>query len=407
MKILFYGINYAPELTGIGKYSGELCEWLAIRGHDVHVVTAPPYYPAWKISPGYSKWRYKVEELNKVGVLRCPLWVPRIQNGRNRVLHLLSFVLTSLPGILYHSLLWRPDVIIVIEPPLVCAVPALFAARLCQAIAWLHIQDLEIDAAVNSGLVRKSKLLQIICSVESLLLKHYDVVSSITKKMLLKLSYKGLDLSSAVLFQNWIDTSIIKPSPAPCYMRTELGLHNKIVALYSGNMGNKQGLEIIIDAAKLLRDNPDIIFVMCGDGAKRIELEKAARELPNIIFLPLQPLERLNELLNLADIHLLTQLSGMDDLVMPSKLLGMLASGRPIIGCVSKHTELAEIISSAGLVVSPGRPDELADAILAMASNQDMRASFGNAGRAICTQRWEKESILQSFEDKLYSVCKI
>lgn len=407
MKILFYGINYAPELTGIGKYSGELCEWLAIRNHEVRVVTAPPYYPSWKISPSYSKWRYQSESLNNVNVLRCPLWVPRIQSGRNRVLHLLSFMLTSLPAILYYSLLWRPDIIIVIEPPLICAVPALFAARLSRAIAWLHVQDLEIDAAVNSGLVRTTRLLNVICRVERWLLRHYDIVSSITNKMLSKLSYKGLDSSSAVMFPNWIDTSIIKPIKAPCSIRTELGLDQKLVALYSGNMGNKQGLDIIIDAAKLLRDNSDIFFVMCGDGAKRSKLEQAARDLPNILFLPLQPLERLNELLNLADIHLLPQLSGMDDLVMPSKLLGMLASARPIIGCVSKDTELADIISTAGCIVSPSRADDLAEAILVLASNQDMRKSLGKAGRAICSQRWEKETILRSFERKLYSVCNL
>ena len=117
LRLLIYGINYAPELTGIGKYSGDMAEWLAAAGHDVRVVTAPPYYPDWAVWPGYSGSRYTRERLNGVTVIRTPLWVPRKVNGLRRLLHLASFALASAPALIAQWR-WKPDVVWVTEPPL-------------------------------------------------------------------------------------------------------------------------------------------------------------------------------------------------------------------------------------------------------------------------------------------------
>ena len=120
MKILIYGINYAPEPTGIGKYTGEMAEWLAGRGHEVTVVTAPPYYPAWKVAPGYSSFLYRREIRNGVRVVRCPLWVPRRPTAVKRLLHLLSFALSGAPVVWAHAF-WKPDVVFAVAPALFCA----------------------------------------------------------------------------------------------------------------------------------------------------------------------------------------------------------------------------------------------------------------------------------------------
>jgi colanic acid biosynthesis glycosyl transferase WcaI len=120
MKILLYGINFAPELTGIGKYTGEMAAWLVAQGHDVRVVTAPPYYPAWAVSPGYSGRTYRTEDWHGAKVLRCPLWVPSQPGGLKRLLHLASFALSSLP-VMLGQVFWRPQVVWVVEPALFCA----------------------------------------------------------------------------------------------------------------------------------------------------------------------------------------------------------------------------------------------------------------------------------------------
>lgn len=129
MKILVYGINYWPEPTGIGKYTGEMAAWLVSRGHEVRVVTAPPYYPAWKISPGYRALAYTRAMETGATVFRCPLWVPGQPSGAKRMLHLFSFALSSLPVVL-RQIFWRPDVVWMAAPAFACAPGAIATAKL-------------------------------------------------------------------------------------------------------------------------------------------------------------------------------------------------------------------------------------------------------------------------------------
>ena len=139
MKILFYGINFSPELTGIGKYTGEMAQWFAEQGHEVLVITAPPYYPAWKVSKGYQN-AYATEQWQGVTVFRTPLWVPAQPSGLKRLIHLASFALLSIPA-LFKQWSWKPDVVWVVEPPLMCAPAAVAFAKLNGAKSWLHVQD--------------------------------------------------------------------------------------------------------------------------------------------------------------------------------------------------------------------------------------------------------------------------
>jgi colanic acid biosynthesis glycosyl transferase WcaI len=152
MKILIYGLNYAPELTGTGKYTAEMAALLASRGHEVRVVCAPPYYPEWQVSPGYASWRYRREERDGVAIWRAPLWVPSRPSGLKRMIHLASFAATSLP-VLALQALWRPDAVVLIAPTLICAPACLALARVARASAWLHIQDYEVDAAFERARV--------------------------------------------------------------------------------------------------------------------------------------------------------------------------------------------------------------------------------------------------------------
>ena len=151
MKILLHGINFAPELTGIGKHTGEMAAWLAARWHVVRVVTAPPYYPDWQVADGYSSRSCRRHTWQGLDVWRCPLWVPVRPGGLKRLLHLASFALGSLP-VMLRQIVWRPDGVWMVEPALLCAPAALGVVRLGGARALLHIQDFEVDAAFDLGL---------------------------------------------------------------------------------------------------------------------------------------------------------------------------------------------------------------------------------------------------------------
>ena len=402
MRILIYGLNFAPELTGIGKYTGEMAAFLATQGHEIRVITTPPYYPQWKISKPYTGWQYQHEKWAGVDVYRCPLWVPKKPSGIKRLLHLFSFTLSSFPLMLGQRK-WQPEIIINIAPSLLSALPALILAKLTGAKTWLHIQDFELDAAFGLGLLPGSKWGHAISRrMELALFKRFDRVSTISQRMLERLWQKGVEQEKTVLFPNWIDTDLIKPLVQPSEFREEWGIgDDKIVVLYSGNMGRKQGLEILLVSARLLVDVPEVLFLLCGDGAMRAKLQKDAHDLPNIHFYPLQPLEQLNNLLNLADIHILPQRADAADLVMPSKLSGMLASGKVVVATASPESELGSIVSDVGILAPPGDAAQLSGALLTLARNPEQRVDLGEKGRNWVVSHWEMHKVLRTFEAHL------
>ncbi|ABM38476.1 glycosyl transferase, group 1 [Polaromonas naphthalenivorans CJ2] len=411
-----------------------MAAWLVARGHEVRVVTAPPYYPDWAVGAGYSARTWKRERWQGVDVWRCPLWVPTRPGGVKRLLHLASFALGSLP-VMLRQIIWRPDVVWVVEPALFCAPAALVLARLSGAKAWLHVQDFEVDAAFDLGLLRGKFLRGVVAGTERWLMRHFDVVSTISQRMHQRLLDKGVVPAQAVLSPNWVDVLAITPGghsfSAQAGMtakaagttaeaadvtglensfRVKLGIApDAVVALYSGNMGGKQGLELLADVAKLCLAqaapaHTAIIFVFCGNGAGRDDLMRRCAGLPNVHFLELQPIERLNELLAMGDVHLLPQRADAADLVMPSKLTGMLASGRPVLATAHPGTELALVVQGCGVVVPPEDPSAMALAMQALAANSILRKQLGEAGRVYALAHLDREAVLRKFESALMAV---
>jgi colanic acid biosynthesis glycosyl transferase WcaI len=408
VRILIHGINFAPELTGIGKYSGEMAAWLAGRGHEVRVVTAPPYYPQWRIAEGHANcWTADEGGEGEPRVYRCPLWVPSRPSGVKRVAHLASFALSSLPVMLGQAF-WKPDVVLAIEPPLFCAPQAWLVARLAGAKSWLHIQDFEIDAAFELGILRSKPVKRLVLSFERSLLRRFDRVSTISEKMLEKLNDKGVREGGGILFPNWVDTAEIRPLKEAGAFRAMLGLAaEQCVALYSGNMGEKQGLEVVLEAAMRLEENPGIRFVLCGDGAARARLQQQYAGLRNVSWLPLQPADRLNELLNLADVHLLPQRADAADIVMPSRLLGMMASARPVLATASPSTQVGKIVARCGALSPAGDVPGFIAALQKLAGDPELRSELGAAGRLIARKHFSRETVLERFERELAKVARV
>ena len=407
MHILILSINYRPELTGVGKYSGEMAEWLVARGHEVRVVTAPPYYPQWSVLDAYSAWKYCRETLGGVNVWRCPLWVPSNPSGLKRILHLASFAVSSFP-VMFLQLTWRPNLILVIEPPLFCAPTSLFVSRFCRAHSWLHIQDFEVDAAFDLGVLSSPRLRRLVLKVDSWLMSKFDRVSTISTHMINRLQTKSIPSEKQILFPNWVDIEHIYPIKSPSEFRGQLDISaSSIVFLYSGNMGVKQGLEVVIEAARQLADRKEIVFVMCGHGAAYSRLRNLADGLENIHWLALQPLNKLNELLNLADIHLLPQRADAADLVMPSKLTGMLASGKPVLATVDSNTQIAAVLDGAGVIVPPDDLLAFAKEIKNLAKDKGLREKLGKNARKYAVEHLSRDVILSNFEQDLYSLVTI
>ncbi|WP_431111943.1 glycosyltransferase WbuB [Variovorax paradoxus] len=409
MKILLYSMNFTPELVGIGKYSGEMAQWLHEQGHDVRVIASPPFFPHWAPFEGYSAWAYRKTDWNGITVWRAPTWVPARPRALARIAHLFSFMASSMP-LLLAQIRWKPDLVFVVEPPLFCAPAVLFFSRMLGIKSWLHIQDYEVDAAFGMGLVRGARTRRFALSVERWLLSQFSRVSTISAAMLDKARDKGIDESRLVLLPNWVDARAIFPQPAAASgvgepasgYRSTLGIPaDDVVVLYAGSLGAKQGIELLADAAQRLVAAAHIHFVFCGNGPSREPLMAACASLPRVHFMDLQPAERLNELLGMADIHVLPQRADAADLVMPSKLAGMLASGKAVIVTAHAGTELSNVVSGRGMVVAPGDADALADAIAQLAVSRPQREAMGAAARLFAETELDRNAILQRLDREL------
>lgn len=402
MRLLMYGLNFWPELTGVGKYSGEMALWLADRGHAVDVVTSPPYYPNWQVSAGYSARSYQGQVWGpgaKVRMMRCPLWVPSKVSTLRRLLHLASFAITSFPA-LWMALRRRPDALLVVVPTLLVMPGALLLARLWRVPCWVHVQDFEVDAMFNLGMGGGGGLARRVATrIESSLLRRFDRASSITPAMVARLVAKGVPAARCVELPNWVDLSAIYPLPGPNSFHAEWGVgDDDVVVLYAGNMGEKQGLELLVDAARALGAQRNIQFVLAGAGSARTRLEHEAAGLSNVRWLPLQPMDKLNALLNAADIHVLPQRADAADLVMPSKLTGMLASGRATVGTAALDSQLGQVLEVAGLRVEPGDLDGLVKALRRLSQDSSARAALGLLARSYAEEHLGLDSIMVRFE---------
>ena len=401
MRILVYGINYSPELTGIGKYTGEMVEWMAQQGHDVRVITAPPYYPEWKVGERYSAWRYRREE-GAATVWRCPLYVPKQPSTIKRLVHLGSFALSSLFPLLAQRR-WKPDRIIGVVPTLFCTPGMRLLAKLSGARTLLHIQDYEVDAMLGLGMAGKGKggkVAKLASAFERSGLLGVDNVSTISRSMMNKAREKGVAEERVIFFPNWSEVARFRDvsEGEVAQLRASLGLpDDKRIILYSGNIGEKQGLESVIEAAARLRAEP-WQFVIVGQGGGKARLEKLVRErgLENVTFFPLQPYEALPALLKMGDCHLVIQKRGAADAVLPSKLTNILAVGGNAVITAETDTELGQLCTAfpgIAVCVEPESVDALVSGIeqaLALPKNNTVAREY--AERTL-----EKESVLSQF----------
>ena len=206
MKLLVLGLNFAPELVGIGPYTTGLVDALAADGVDVQVVTGKPYYPAWKLPAGHSQFSYDREMRGEAEILRAPLYVPTHPGGKRRIVHHLSFAASTLPAMIARALRWRPDVVLVVAPSLFSIPVAALAARLAGAKLWVHVQDFEIDAAFALGLLSEYGQVAVKArNLESRLLQRADIVSTIGPRMVAKLKAKNVAPGRIRELRNWAE----------------------------------------------------------------------------------------------------------------------------------------------------------------------------------------------------------
>jgi colanic acid biosynthesis glycosyl transferase WcaI len=404
MRVIVWGINYAPEFTGIAPHSVALCEFLRERGHDVEMVTSFSYYPTWQKRPEDCGRLYRTDVVNGVTVHRGWHFVPARVSALKRILHEGSFVFTSTLRALF---LPRPDVYVVVSPPLLLGVAAWLVGKLKRAPFVFHVQDMQPDAAVGLGMLKPSLFTRALYGFEAFGYRHAARVSGITRGMLKAFQSKGVPEPKLIYFPNAIDLRNDAPPPRRGEFRKRHSFTpDEFLAAYAGNLGVKQGLEVLLQTAALLQDQ-QIRFLICGDGAQREILAARAREmkLPNFSMLPLQAGADYSALLADADVCFITQQAGAGNSFFPSKLLGLLAASKPVVTVAAPECELALALREGnfGVNVPPDQPRELAAVLDTLAKDRRRLAEFGEAGRRYVEQ-FDKTRVFEKFLAELAGV---
>lgn len=398
-RVLLLGINFSPELTGIGKYTGEMAEWLAGNGYHCTVVTSFPYYPNWKMQEPYTgKWYKKETSVGgNLDVYRCPMYVPATPSGAKRILHELTFCFSAFFVLL--RLFFKPshDTIFCMAPPFLLGFLGLFYRFFKGGKLVYHIHDMQIEAARDLNMLKSDALFKFLFRVERYLLDASDHVTTVAVGMKKKIERKTKH--KVIHFANWVAIENFWPIKNDVSAKQYWGFkETDKIALYSGGIGEKQGLESLITIAANLKSEPDIKIVICGTGPYKERLQSMAQEnnLDNIFFLPLQELDVFNRFLNMADVHLIIQKKKACDLMTPSKLTNVHAVGGLALITADPGTNLYEMVSeyNSGVLVPAENHDALQDAIVECCKT-DFTEQKQN-GRIYVEKYLERTNILRS-----------
>ncbi|HAD07357.1 MAG TPA: hypothetical protein DCE76_09395 [Anaerolineaceae bacterium] len=381
MNILLLVPHYEPDLGPSAPLFTLLSEELIKRGHHVRVLTTVPHYPSGIVPPAFrKKW---IQQSVEMGVEIYRIRVPSL-NRSNLAGRLLQFFVYQV-GAGWQGLFLNYEVVFVANPALWVWLPFFILVFLRRKPAVFSIYDLYPDVGVRLGIFRNPVAFHLVKALEKFCLKHSARVRIISESFRSAIHQFGIPDQKIQMIPDWVDSQFIRPLPRQNPFSKEYCLENHFVIQYAGNMGFSQPLEIILDAARAFASDPDILFTLVGDGCKREKLMQLAAEqnLRNVRFIPYQPRERLPHVLASADVALVILKEGMAYTAMPSKILSILAAGRPIIACVDRESETWKFIqkTEAGVCVPAGNTNDFIQAILTLRANPLLCKRMSRNGR--------------------------
>lgn len=406
MRLLVMAGNYAPEKTASAPLTTDFASYMCEAGHDVSVVTTFPHYPQWKVWEG-SGSLYKREKLEGVTVRRVRHYIPRRPTPLKRIFYYGSFGgLAFFPGLLSG----RPDLILCVTPPLELAVSARLLSAFWRVPYVLWIKDLVPDVAIQLGMLKNNVAIGAARMLERFAYATSRKLLVICRSFEQNLQKKDVSSEKIAIIPDWVDVRAIRPGVRANAFRQDHGISSEsFLVLHSGNIGDKQKLELLVHAAKRLESIPGIEFLIVGDGARKTAVVAEAKRIgaSNVRFLPLQPRGRLAEMLAAADVLILHQQRDVSDSVIPSKLLTYMASARPLIATASRQSETAFAVDRArcGAIVEPEDTDALAAAVLQLYRDPDRCRAYGTEGRKHVCENFSRDVVLRRLEDVLIGIC--
>jgi colanic acid biosynthesis glycosyl transferase WcaI len=295
------------------------------------------------------------------------------------------------------------DGVLALSPPLSLPLAGLSIARRRKGSFVFNVQDIYPDVAVELGVLKNARLVDIAQRIERFCYDKADAVTVLSDDLRANVEAKTSRPDKIRVIPNFVDTEWIRPADKENSYRRDFGLEGKLVVMYAGNVGLSQSLELVIEAASALAYDDDLRFVINGQGAQRESLERRARGLSNIQFVDTQPAERLPEILAAADIHLVTLKRGLARSSVPSKIYSILAAGRPLVASVDEGSEVARTVERAGAGVSipPEDTEAFTKAIRALVDSPSELNRMGADGRRFVESWASPAAVAKAYEELL------
>lgn len=408
MRIMLLSTYYMPDTAANGVLMSYLAEDLAEMGHDVTVVTTFPHYGTGQIRTAYRGRLLQRDKQGTVDIYRLYAYASRRKDKLpGRLLNYATFNALS-AGV--GTLIGKHDVILTPSPPLTNGLVADLIGRVRGVPFVYNVQDIYPDVAIRMGVMTNRKIIAFFRRMERYVYRRATALVVISEGFRRNLLAKGVSSPKIKTIANFTDTEFVRPLPKQNGFSAEQGLEHRFVVLFAGNMGFSQGLETVLDAADRLRDQKDMLFLFVGNGAAKPRLTDYARErgLENVRFLPFQPYDVLPEMYAASDVCLVPLRRGFAAESVPSKVYTIAAAARPLIASVDGDSDTHDLVREAqcGLQVEPESSQALAEAILTLYADKDLRERWGRNGRRYVEEHHTRQAIARQYAELLQEVAR-
>ncbi|MEY3567525.1 MAG: hypothetical protein RLZ19_1539 [Actinomycetota bacterium] len=409
LKLLVLCPHFDPDTAPTGAVMSRIVEELGALGHEVHVVTSLPWYREHRVDEAWStvRWRDRTATTGWGTIARLdPHAGGDKRNLVRRAVGFIGFSVVSIvAGVLAGRRGRRVDAVIAMSPPLTLGVAGRLVAWIRRAPLIFNIQDVFPDAAVETGAITNRWVIGAARALEKVSYLSSSRVTVLSQDLADNVVSKigASKATRVVVIPNFVDTERIVPLDTATDYRRELGLTDRPVVMYAGNIGYSQSLEMLVAAA---RARPDVDFVINGTGSARSDLERSALGLTNLIFGDFQPPERLTEVLATGDIHVVPLRRGLGRVSVPSKTYSIMAAGRPIVAAVDAGTEVTRLVDGArsGLVVPPDETESFIAAIDRLVSDRDVRRDMGQRARAFVESQASPRAVAERYANLVHEI---
>jgi colanic acid biosynthesis glycosyl transferase WcaI len=396
---------FYPEDTAIGLYTTQFSRFLQKEGYRVIVITGFPNYPQWKIHQNYRNLSsYYSETIDDIEIIRYKQYIPEIVNLKGRLMMMLDLLYGTFLNLRKVK---NTDLVICIVPFTICILPALLLSKIKKAKLWIHIQDFEFDLALDSGIVKTDSLFfklskKFVNTFEKNLMNSAAIISSISLSMVDKIKQKSIKTES-FYFPNWVSSDKINPETSS---KHSIINSDKFTLLYSGNIGEKQDWDFLENLCSIINPDENIEVVIVGDGAYKNNLKNKLKSFQFVHYFNPVPYLELNDLLCSTSAHFLFQKIEVVDTIMPSKILGMMASKKPSIVSGSKNSEVLTMMnkSGGGFYFSENDVREVYKTILRLKNNSLLCEDIGQKARNYVLKTFSEKQILDGFNSKIKSI---